>query len=108
MNPRSDSRPRAQAKKMSSLKLLLVLSLFPTQGVSARRVRELAKVREASAATVEGVAQVAVQEFTPGQFWRPQGSQAEGWEAYQDPVEPNYWGMGQWGTAGEWTGGTKD
>ena len=28
--------PRAQAKNMSSLKLLLVLELFPSQGLSAR------------------------------------------------------------------------
>jgi len=49
---------------------------------------------------------VNVQEFTPGQFWQPQPSvQAEGWEAYQDPVEGNYWGqIGQWGQNGEWTG----
>jgi hypothetical protein len=44
---------------------------------------------------------VNVKEFTPGQFWQPQ--QTEGWEAYQDPVEGNYW-MGQWGQSGEWTG----
>jgi len=48
---------------------------------------------------------VAVKEFTPGQFWQPQNVQAaEGWEAYQDPVEGNFWGMGQWGANGEWTG----
>jgi len=48
---------------------------------------------------------VAVKEFTPGQFWQPQSVQAEGWEAYQDPVEGNYW-AGQWGASGEWTGAT--
>jgi len=47
---------------------------------------------------------VAVKEFTPGHFWQPQSVQAaEGWEAYQDPVEGNYW-MGQWGANAEWTG----
>jgi len=44
-----------------------------------------------------------VKEFTPGQFWQQQGAQAEGWEAYQDPVEGNYW-MGQWGATTEWSG----
>jgi hypothetical protein len=44
---------------------------------------------------------VDVKEFTPGQFWQPQ--QAEGWEAYQDPLEGNYW-VGQWGTTSEWKG----
>jgi len=49
----------------------------------------------------------AVKEFTPGQFWTPQSVQAEGWEAYQDPVqEGNYW-MGQWGQSGEWSGSTE-
>jgi len=44
-----------------------------------------------------------VKEFTPGQFWQPQSAQAEGWEAYQDPVEGNYW-MGQWGANSGWSG----
>jgi len=44
---------------------------------------------------------VAVKEFTPGQFWNQPSVQSEGWEAYQDPVEGNYW-MGQWGPAAEW------
>ena len=57
--------PRAQAKKMSSLKLLLVLSLFPTQGVSARvllrggpaREEESAKSPHGSALRAQPVAQ---------------------------------------------------
>jgi hypothetical protein len=48
----------------------------------------------------------AVKEFTPGQFWQQQGAQSEGWEAYQDPVEGNYW-MGQWGANAEWSGATE-
>merc|ERR1719387_3382167 len=37
------------------------------------------------------VAAKDVKEFTPGQFWQQQSAQSEGWEAYQDPVEGNYW-----------------
>jgi hypothetical protein len=45
-----------------------------------------------------------VKEFTPGQFWQQQSTQAEGWEAYQDPVEGTNYLMGQWGAPYEWSG----